>query len=322
VKPTHLAGFAALLSLAALPARAQPPSPSAVGEAQSHFKRGVELYEDSDLQAALVEFRRAYDLVPNYRVLYNLGRVASALHDYASALHHYRQYLAEGGLQVPVTRRLEVEGELQKLSARVGQLRVIVDMAGTEIAVDDVSVGISPLREPVLVNAGQRRVVVIAPGVPPVARLVEVAGEETVTVTIAVPLPRATPRPPELVDPLPPPRPVQQKAPPPHRALPRRTWPTVVSWTATGLLAAGTGAAGFLALRDSRDLHDLRESYPVSYDDLTAAQRRTRTSALVADGLLAGTVIMAAVSLYVTLSGPSETTVAVGPGSVALEGRF
>jgi hypothetical protein len=31
---------------------------------------------------------------------------------------------------------------------------------------------------------------------------------------------------------------------------------------------------------------------------------------------------MAAVSLYVTLSGPSETTVAVGPGSVSLKGRF
>jgi len=311
--------LAAHLWLAALPARAEAP---AVAEAQSHFKRGVELYEDNDLQAALVEFRRAYDLVPNYRVLYNLGRVASALHDYATALRHYRQYLAEGGAQIAPPRRLEVEGELQKLAARVGQLRVMVDLAGAEITVDDVSVGVSPLREPVLVNAGKRRVVVTAPSVAPVARLVEVAGEETLTVTIAVPLP-ALPPPPAAAAPVAPPRPlVAQKARAPHEPARKRTWPVVVSWTATGLLAAGTGAAGLLALRDSRDLRDLRESYPVSYEELAAAQHKTRNSALVADGLLAGTVLMAALSLYVTLSGPSETTVAVGPGSLQLKGRF
>jgi hypothetical protein len=115
---------------------------------------------------------------------------------------------------------------------------------------------------------------------------------------------------------------VEQKARPSRQPARKRTWPTVVSWTATGLLAAGAGAAGLLALRESRDLRDLRESYPVSYDELFAAQHKTRNSALVADGLLAGTVLMTALSLYVTLSGPSETTVAVGPGTVELKGRF
>ncbi|HXU83196.1 MAG TPA: hypothetical protein VN914_17500, partial [Polyangia bacterium] len=108
------------------------------------------------------------------------------------------------------------------------------------------------------------------------------------------------------------------RQPPPRK----RTWPTVVAWTTTGLLAAGAGAASLVALRDSRDLRDLRESYPVSYDELTEAQHKTRNSALLADGLLAGTALAAALSLYVTLSGPGETTVAVGPGSVSLSRRF
>jgi hypothetical protein len=321
VKRLLLAALLALVSLAAGPARAE--APSAVTEAQSHFKRGVDLYEDGDLPAAMVEFRRAYDLVPNYRVLYNLGRVAGAMHDYAAALRHYRQYLAEGGAQILPPRRAEVEAEVQKLSGRVGQLRVMVDVAGAEISVDDSSVGVSPLASPVLVNAGKRRVVVTVPNVAPVSRLVDVAGEETVTVTMSVPLP--APAPPPVVASPAPPSALRPAAPPPRRsrdAAHKRTWPVVLTWTATGLLAAGSATAGLLALRDSRDLRDLRESYPVAYDDLVAAQNRTRTAALVADGLLAGTALFTALSLYVTLSGPSETTVAVGPASLSLSGKF
>ena len=310
----------ALALLAPAPARADTP----VGEAQAHFKRGVELYDDNDLPAAMVEFRRAYDLVPNYRVLYNLGRVAAALHDYATALRHYRQYLAEGGAQIIPPRRQEVEAEIQKLVSRVGQLRVMVDVAGAEITVDDISVGVSPLSAPVLVNAGKRRVVATAHNVPPVARLVDVAGEETATVTMTIPLPAPAPPPVAVAPVAPPPRPLAVRQPRPPREPPpqKRTWPTVVAWTSTGLLAAGATAAGLVALRDSRDLRDLRESYPVSFEELSAAQRKTRNSALLADGLMAGTVLAAALSLYVTLSGPSETTVAVAPGSISVSRRF
>jgi hypothetical protein len=318
VKRPALFLLTALLALApTLPARAQNP----VAEAQSHFKRGVDLYEEGDLPAALVEFRRAYDLIPNYRVLYNLGRVASAMHDYASALRHYRQYLTEGGAQLSGPRRVEVEGELQKLIGRVGQLRVIVDVAGAEITVDDVSVGVSPLPTAVAVNAGKRKVVAVAPHLPPVARLVDVAGEESVTVTMAIPMPRPIPLPEVAAPVAPPPRPVAAPGPPREMAH-RRTWPIVLTWTTTGLLAAGTATAGLLALRDSRDLRDLRESYPISYDELAAAQKKTRRSALLADGLLAGTALFAALSLYVTLSGPGETAVSVGPASLGLSGRF
>lgn len=303
-----------------VPARAQ--TPAVVAEAQTHFKRGVELYEDGDLPAALVEFRRAYDLVPNHRVLYNLGRVATAQHDYAGALRYYRQYLADGGGQVAAARRAEVEGELPKLVGRVGHLRIMVDVAGAEVSVDDVPVGISPLAAPVLVNAGRRRVVASAPNLNAVARVVEVAGEETVTVSLALPVPRPSPHPVAAVAPPAPSfvrqRPRPAPAPPPRK----RQWPAVLGWTATGLLAAGTAVTGVMALSSSRDLQQLRSDYPASLDELEAAQRRTRRTALLADGLLAGTALCAALSLYLSFSGPGESTVAVGPGSVALSGRF
>jgi hypothetical protein len=252
-------------------------------------------------------------------VLYNLGRVASAQHDHAQGLRYYRQYLTDGGAQVPAPRRLEVETEIQKLSARVGHLRVIVDVAGAEVSVDDVPVGIAPLAAPVPVNAGRRRVMATAPTLTPVARVVEVAGEETITVSLALPVPR--PAPPVVVDAPPPPVFVRER-PRPLPAPKKARWPAVLGWTTTGLLAAGSAAAGVLALTSARDLQQLREAYPASLEELEHAQSKTRRYALAADGLLAGTALCAALSLYLSFSGPSDSTVAVGPGSVSLSRRF
>jgi hypothetical protein len=199
---------------------------------------------------------------------------------------------------------------------------VVVDVAGAEVSIDDVPVGISPLRDPVLVNAGKRRIVVTAPNVAPEARVVDVAGEDTVTAALTLHLVRPAPR--ELAPLVAVPRPSLRRRP--RAAEPvahRRTWPIVVCWTTTGLVAAGSAMAGLMALKASQDQRDLRDSYPVTLDELAEAQRRTRNAALLTDGLLAGTALFTALSLYVTLSGSGEnTTLSVGPGSLRLSGRF
>jgi tetratricopeptide (TPR) repeat protein len=48
-------------------------------------------------QEALVEFQRAYQLSPNYRVLYNIARTAGLLKNHALALESFQRYLEEGG---------------------------------------------------------------------------------------------------------------------------------------------------------------------------------------------------------------------------------
>src|SRR5438045_3990018 len=60
-------------------------SAGAVADARRHYELGLDLYQDGDPEAAFVEFHRAYALVPNYRVLYNLGRIAQEKHDWAMA---------------------------------------------------------------------------------------------------------------------------------------------------------------------------------------------------------------------------------------------
>ena len=56
------------------PKKDAPPVASKSDEASQHFRSGVAFYKDHDFAAALVEFKRAYELVPNYGVLYNLGQ--------------------------------------------------------------------------------------------------------------------------------------------------------------------------------------------------------------------------------------------------------
>src|SRR5580704_19513937 len=109
-----------------------------IDEAKAHFKSGTDLYDENNFRGALVEFQRAYELAPSYRVLYNIGQVDMELADYAGALTAYRRYLREGGPDVPADRVREVTGELQRLKGRVGTI-IVQTAAGAEVLVDDLS---------------------------------------------------------------------------------------------------------------------------------------------------------------------------------------
>ncbi|MET0596064.1 MAG: hypothetical protein ABW133_25410, partial [Polyangiaceae bacterium] len=105
----------ALLALAPLStsfnAFAAPDTPpadkTAVDEARQRFQKGVQLFHEWSFEAALAEFRKAYQLAPSYRLLYNIAQVHYELHNYVDALKAFRQYLNEGGTDVPVDRRTQ-----------------------------------------------------------------------------------------------------------------------------------------------------------------------------------------------------------------------
>jgi|GEM_PF-705542 len=129
-----------------------------VDEAQLHFRRGVELYADGDSAGALVELRRAYALVPSYRVLFNLGQVAYQCGDHAAAFGYLTRYLTEGGNQIPEPRRKEVARDLSELRAWVGFLSIETKEPALRVTIDDAEVGVTPLASPVAANAGRRRI--------------------------------------------------------------------------------------------------------------------------------------------------------------------
>ena len=179
--------IAGLTLLASTPSRASDAPPEAQAHAAAtHFDRGVKLYEERDWRAALVEFQRAYEIAPQYRVLYNVGQCLYQVEDYVGSLDAFEKYMAEGSAEVPPERRDQVQGILGELRGRVAHVRVMANVEGAEIAVDDVVVGTTPLASPLLVSAGRRKIVASKAGRTGVVRFVDVAGEDSVDVTLTL----------------------------------------------------------------------------------------------------------------------------------------
>jgi hypothetical protein len=302
---------------------AAAPAPD-LTESQVRFKRALELYEEGGLDAARVELRRAYDLAPNYRLLYNLGQVEFELHDYPAALADFQQFLTEGGAAVPPERRAQVEQDLEKLRARVATVDIVVDVANADVLVDDVSAGTSPLAKPLVVSAGRRSLVVTRSGFVPVKRVLEVAGGDKTRFDIHLSeIVAASPS----IDsrsgaaPEPPPVVVSREAPSP--GVP---W---FGWGLTAILAGGAATSGLLALDASHTLEQERGSLGVTRSTLDRQQKRVETLAIVADGMTGAAVIAASLSFYFTLARPApreegkaSVKVAASPSGVSLVGAF
>jgi tetratricopeptide (TPR) repeat protein len=155
-----------------------------VKEAGDRYSRGLQLYTEGDYALAVIEFERAYSLVPEYRVLYNIGQVRLQLANYAKARRALEQYLSQGGERIPEERRNAVLADLQMLVARTATLRIDSSIVGAEIQVDEVSVGHVPLAEPLLLDAGEHRIVVQRAGYQAQATQVTLAGLDEKSVRV------------------------------------------------------------------------------------------------------------------------------------------
>ncbi len=272
----------------------QPGGETDTAQAVARFKRGQELYAERNFPAALIEFRRAYEIAPNYRVLFNVGQVCYQMQDYVCAHKSLEQYLSEGGAEVPADRRATVTSELALLKQRIGFLSVRANVDGAEVLVDDVVVGTAPTSEPVPVSAGRHRVVVAAPGRTPVTRSIDVAGQDTATVEVTFAEPVA--------------QPVQVVQP----EAPQSRWTsrmTTLSWVGYGVGAAaliGGGIVGGVALDSASTGID------TTYNNDSAAKSnrdKTNTLAITSDALLASGLVAVAVTTVFTFVLPRTSRV-------------
>ena len=306
-----LLGLAALLAGAPLPALADPTPPAAATDrARAHFQRAVDLYTERNYAAALVEFRRANAAAPNYRLLFNIGQTCHELSDYVCAIESYQDYLAKGGTEVAETRVAEVTDSIKKLKARVATLLITANVEGAEIQVDDHPAGTTPLQKPMLVSAGRRKITGSKQGLTPVLKVLDLAGGDAVTVPLAF---EVTP---PRVDTPPPP-------PPPAAGIPTGIW---VGVGVTGALTAGAIITGILAARRHGDYERLLDSYPVKKSAIDDAAASTQRLSVTSDVMLGSAVVAGAVTLIVGLTRKEPTrapvSVAVGPASLAIHGRF
>jgi hypothetical protein len=323
-------GFIAL-TVPGLPsvAHADPPPavPQQASEADAHFREGVALYKEQSFAAALVEFRKAYAVQPDWHVLYNIGITQLELRDAAGALTALDRYMHEAS-RISDKRKAEVLEQLEKLRGRVGTLRVAVNREGAEITIDDVSVGKSPLPGPVVVNIGPRRVVAMLPSGQKVSRLVDVASRDSVAADLVfaeeAPANVAIAPPPSpLVAPAPFP-----EAPPPAQRKHDYLWVGIV---ATGTLAAAGTVTGLLALKAKTNAENDAAEFGTSASSLEDANSQKHTLAGVTDVLFGSALVAAGVTMYFGLRHPAAPTasstgsalaISLAPSGVSLSAGF
>src|SRR5688572_22922150 len=158
-------------------------------KASAHFRRGVELFQEEAYRASLAEFQRAYEIAPDYRLLYNIAQAKIEIHDYLGAAESYERYLSGGGDQIPADRRTEVDQALAALRERVASVEIAVNRPGAEVLIDDVKVGTSPLSGIVRINVGGHRVMARTSYGSTDTEVIDVAGGDRVKVTLELAAP-------------------------------------------------------------------------------------------------------------------------------------
>jgi tetratricopeptide (TPR) repeat protein len=280
-----------------------------LASAESHFERGVALYQEHAYDAALAEFQRAYEMAPRYEVLFNIAQVHYLLHEYAEALAAFERYLDEGAHELAQERRTYVMREIAALRERVGTLAVSTDVMGATVLLDDQELGTTPLA-PLVVNLGRHVLRVEHEGHRTITRRLNIASGQTERVALRLE-PVTTPGDGS---------PVEVNAVRGRRAL---------LWTLGGgslALAAGAGTGFALAYRGNRDLDANLKHVPADAGAIAADRQEVRRAALASDvlGIAAGVTALGCVITWAVTRKPGgrETRLTVGASTLGVRGSF
>ncbi len=165
--------LAAALLLAAAPSVAAPPGakPAAPAgaapvdvraqlsdTARRAWDSAKQLAGASDYKGALVEFRRAYDLSHDPRVLYNVGVTEKLLTHYARAVDAWEQELREGAAELGPSEVTEIRNAISIVQQFVTVIDILASEDDATVTIDDVVVGKTPFKGPVHIDVGKRTV--------------------------------------------------------------------------------------------------------------------------------------------------------------------
>jgi tetratricopeptide (TPR) repeat protein len=161
--------------------------------ARQHYARGVALATAGAYEQALAEFTLAYELVPHYAVLYNVGQTYLELGRTVKAVESLEHYLRLGAASIPPERRREVEGELAALSAELAAVQLTVDEEGAQISVDGEPIGRAPLSNPLRVSAGRHTLAALSASGRRVEHTLELSRGETRPIALRFRQPETNP---------------------------------------------------------------------------------------------------------------------------------
>lgn len=181
---------AAFAQSAATPA---PLSETLKGEAKQAYDGAKLLFDDGDPAGAFTKFNRAYELSKEPRLLWNMAICEKELRHYASAARLVGRYLSEAGRTISAESRANALATQKALRGFYSELTLRSLPVGARVSVDGVSAGAAPLKDPVPVDLGQRRIRVELDGHEPFERQLDVPGATPVTLEVSlVPLKSAS----------------------------------------------------------------------------------------------------------------------------------
>ena len=119
-------GLALLIALFIAPAfEAQAAKKKASpNKAKIEIKKGNRLYKAKKYDLAVEAFRKAYQIKPNWKYLYHIGRGEAAVGRPVPALEAYETYLAKGQQKISKKRRNIVRQRIRKLRASIGEVDI------------------------------------------------------------------------------------------------------------------------------------------------------------------------------------------------------
>ena len=132
-------------------------------EAKAAFEEGASLFSAGDFPAAAKAFRRAYEIKPSWRLLYNIGQSEAAAKRHGLAMDAFEKYLSQGGDDVDEARRVEVTAEVERLRTIVGTIEVTAPNDSL-VEIDGIERGTTPLPGRLKVAAGVEHQVAVRKG--------------------------------------------------------------------------------------------------------------------------------------------------------------
>jgi hypothetical protein len=180
-----LVGPAAVAQPAAAPA--QPSlAESLHGLAHDTYDSARLLLTNKDYGGALTKFQQAYELSKDPRLLFDMAVCAKGLHAYAKMKALLEQYERAAAGTMSVEDRAAVDAALAAVKNLVGVLRLAGVPEGATVLLDGVSLGTSPLKEPVFVDMGRHTVGVSKVGFDPAEKVVDVSGGGVIEIELAL----------------------------------------------------------------------------------------------------------------------------------------
>lgn len=293
-------------------------------KASTHYTQGMASFQAGDTAAALAEFELSYQTVksPNShlmvgKALIDLGRYVEA----HRALIETRDEAEKSEALDPkyAQTKQAAQEELTRLEAQLVKLKLTLSggQPSASVRVNDTEYGPSELLSPIVVAPGQLTLTLIDGGENVASQTLEGRAGETLHLSLA-PEPE-----PEAENARAVPVASAEKRPFPHR----RT----TAYVAGGIGVAGALSFGVFGLLNHMKYSDVEEQCAdtLCSDDARADAERGHTYQTIANvGLIVGVVgLGTAVALVLTESDTAEarrsaTRVALGPGTIRLQGTF